>query len=96
MYNPQQVQVSYTLKRIEVFFSLFVVVVINNNNDDNKKNSNIRPPLLKTNIFFYPSRGKDMKSFRAVSSLPNRVPRVTLTRPRPYHFVLSMWLGIST
>ena len=37
MYNPQQVQVSYTLKRIEVFFSLFVVVVINNNNDDNKK-----------------------------------------------------------
>ena len=37
MYNPQQVHVSYTLKRIEVFFSLFVVVVINNNNDDNKK-----------------------------------------------------------
>lgn len=37
VYNPQQVHVSYTLKRIEVFFSLFVVVVINNNNDDNKK-----------------------------------------------------------
>lgn len=37
VYNPQQVHVSCTLERIEVFFSLFVVVVINNNNDDNKK-----------------------------------------------------------
>ena len=35
VYNPQQVHVSYTLKRTEVFFSLFVVVVINNNNNDN-------------------------------------------------------------
>ena len=61
MYNSQQVHVSYTLKRIEVFFSLFVVVVINNNNNDDKKNSNIRPPLLKTNILCYPSRGRDMK-----------------------------------
>ena len=37
MYNSQQVHVIYTMKRIEVFFSLFVVVVINNNNNDDKK-----------------------------------------------------------
>ena len=54
VYIPQQLHVSYILKRIEVFF--LIVVVSNNDNDKKKKSNNLSS--FKQNLLCYPSHGR--------------------------------------
>ena len=75
VYIPQQLHVSYILKRIEVFF---LIVVVSNNDNDKKKNQTIYP--LSNKIYYRRLRiyeGHIFDTRFGESYCPAKNPKVT-------------------